>query len=1465
MERRQLMAADPLHVGAVYVEEDGGSDLHGDTFYLTFEGGAPGTNLTRVVIDTDQNALGLGVGDLIFDTVAGGLGADQAQPFSLVSLSAKNPEASFQVTVQDGGTQLTLDLKNFQAGDKLVFTIDVDEIQQFDPNDTDPAHVNEGIDPITSGVEFQGSKIRAYFSAQHYYDVSGTAEFRNRYDSLLEGKGLDLPPDDQDGKRDRTAGTAATLNQQPLPISIAGIVYLESDLDLKQDAGEPGIPQVELGLWQKQDGGYVFTGLTTKTAADGSYEFGTDLNLLPGTYQIREVQPDGLFSVGAIPGTVDGTPTGALLPGSLDVLTEISIPLGNQHGLNFNFAEAQPARISGHVYHDRNDNGVRDAGEEGIAGISVQIVPVNTIASQSIVTATTNSEGYYEAVGLSPGMYRVVEPVQPTGYFDGKDAAGTVDGIVVGTAVNPGDTINDVFLGGGKAGVNYNFGEIGPASIQGKVCLSDGNGTCFVNDSAHPPIVGALILLLDANGKTLQQTTTDSQGRYSFLNLMPGEYKIKEVTPQELLDGPESVGTVGGKTVGVVETDDLISQIVLGPGQSGVDYNFCEYPAASLSGNVYHDSNNNGVRDSGETPIGGVELVLWNAAGQRIASTTTGSDGTYLFSRLHGGTYTLTETQPTGWIDGLDAAGTIYGGAVGIAHNPGDTLSGIGLGWGKSGIEYNFGELLSGTLAGRVHEDPDRDCVYDADEKPIGGVVIELLDASGNVLRTTKSDQSGSYRFDNLTPGTYEVRETQPQGYFHGGQHVGSHGGDASQKDRIRAIPVGSGQDLTEYDFCEIPPGSLAGLVHVDLNNNRTRESNENVIAGVKLELVDEKGAVIATTTSAADGTYKFDNLPPGTYTVRETQPAGYFDGGQRAGSGGGDIGTQDLIKSIVLVGGAQLTGYNFCEVPPSELSGYVFQDGAAIQTSDGQLPPDIWTLRNGQRTADDTPLRGVVLELRDGQTGVAIDASNALPGRYAAGPIRVTTDANGFYRFDGIRGNANYSIYEVHPGGYFDGLDTPGTTSGVAINPNSAIDPAYLEKLVVNPKNDAIIRINLGVAVVSQNNNFSEVQVETIPNWNPPLPPVNPPSSLPPMLMPPQVAIPEAPAGYINLVAPEAGGSGPELQTFASFHLSVIDAGMPRDIASAVESDPTLWTVATYLDFTNWESDRLSAGRWLLPTSNKSAGEDDSLRQFLFGVYDAIPVTGDFNGDGVTEVGVFYHGEWFIDLNGNGRWDQDDLWARLGTAGDRPVVGDWDGDGKDDIGIYGLEWAEDARAIQAEPGLPDSANSLSTKPKNVPPRPSEATDGRRLMRLSVSGPRRADVIDHVFRFGKEQDRPVAGDWNGDGIRTVGVFNAGHWKIDADGDGRFTGKDVRFDYGSIGDVPIVGDFNGDGIEEIGVYRQGTWYVDTDGNRRLDDHDRAFNMGSASDQPVVGDWNGDGKDEPGLYQNVKEPQAPPPAE
>jgi hypothetical protein len=292
----------------------------------------------------------------------------------------------------------------------------------------------------------------------------------------------------------------------------------------------------------------------------------------------------------------------------------------------------------------------------------------------------------------------------------------------------------------------------------------------------------------------------------------------------------------------------------------------------------------------------------------------------------------------------------------------------------------------------------------------------------------------------------------------------------------------------------------------------------------------------------------------------------------------------------------------------------------------------------------------------------------------------------------------------------------------------------------------------------------------------------------------------------------------------------------------------------STQIEAVGWHSVQLDQGRWLLAVVDNDRAV--VVRDDVFGSIDAIPVVGDYNGDGVCEIGVFIDGQWYLDLNGNGRWDEGDLWAQLGTKDDLPVTGDWDADGKVDIGIYGPAWTRDPWAVAREPGLPDAENfphKPQDKMKNVPPNDEDATSGGRWLKRTARGRSRADLIDHVFHYGVPGDTPVAGDWNGDGVRQIGVFRNGRWNLDLDGDGRFTATDAAVTYGAEGDLPVVGDFNGDGFEEIGVFRAGKWIVDTDRNYQLDAQDKVFELGGNGDLPVVGDWNDDGTDDPGIFQ------------
>ena len=227
--------------------------------------------------------------------------------------------------------------------------------------------------------------------------------------------------------------------------------------------------------------------------------------------------------------------------------------------------------------------------------------------------------------------------------------------------------------------------------------------------------------------------------------------------------------------------------------------------------------------------------------------------------------------------------------------------------------------------------------------------------------------------------------------------------------------------------------------------------------------------------------------------------------------------------------------------------------------------------------------------------------------------------------------------------------------------------------------------------------------------------------------------------------------------------------------------------------------------GTWTLVTSSDEHLTPSLSRQF--GMHGAVPIVGDWNGDGDTDLGLYVAGDWFLDVNGNGYWDEGDLWFQLGSDEHIPVAGDWNGDGRTDVGIVG-------------PAV------------------------------------RSAAILQRFRAATPHAAPVAGDWNGDGVDGWGAYRDGQWLIDTDGDRRLTSADRTYSFGTTGDIPVVGDWNGDGVDEIGVYRDGHWLLDVNGNGVAEASDRRLRLGAYGDHPVVGDWDGDGAHEPGLFNAAR---------
>lgn len=190
------------------------------------------------------------------------------------------------------------------------------------------------------------------------------------------------------------------------------------------------------------------------------------------------------------------------------------------------------------------------------------------------------------------------------------------------------------------------------------------------------------------------------------------------------------------------------------------------------------------------------------------------------------------------------------------------------------------------------------------------------------------------------------------------------------------------------------------------------------------------------------------------------------------------------------------------------------------------------------------------------------------------------------------------------------------------------------------------------------------------------------------------------------------------------------------------------------------------------------------------------VPVTGDWDGNGRTEVAVFHPrrtGSVFRLRRHDGRVSR----VRLGSPLDRPVTGDWDGDGRTDVGVW-------------------------------KPRQQE-------FRLRKAGGRRSTV-----GFGRPGGAPLAGDWDGDGRTDLGAFVARRRTFLLRSS---NGSVRRVKFGAVGSVPAVGDWDGDGRDDLGTYqpRTATWRLRVGRTGAV----RTVTFGGARRLPVPGDWDGDG--------------------
>ena len=703
-----------------------------------------------------------------------------------------------------------------------------------------------------------------------------------------------------DKKPDNTSSVPLTAGY-----TIAGKLYNDADASFSSSSSEAPYAGVTVALL-KRDGTPVLdkdgNPVTAVTDAEGKYSF---VGLALGEYSVSVVDPTS--------GPLEGTKPTEAYTGRYKTSADVTIAEATGSVIDVNFGFVKPASLGDYTWMDVNRDGIQDADEPALPGVSVTLTYEDgsavTDASGNVVTAkTSDANGKYSFENLLPGGYKVSFQA-PAGFEAttseaGSDRALDSDGATASVTVAQGQTDDTI-----------DFGAVGTGVIGDQLFVDVNQNGGGAPDAGDRPLAGVKVTLTwtGPGGITrTYETTTDADGTYKFENLLPGEYKVS-VDPETLLAAEPLLdvlthapsGDVAAKKVVSAEAkadkDKLaaafnlnVSVTLTGEANQNLDQDWGFGISADTAILKAITDPDEAAQESFEfTPGQRVTytLTLTNN-GPGVATGVTALDklpaGVAFVSAQGDGSY----DPATGVWDLSDAplakgdvktiaitvditgegAGTLVTNVARITHQDqaGDDPTN-----NESSASFKGGFNLGGT----IYRDSDASYSKGDDEQRFKGVTVALLnedgtpvlDANGDPM-TAVTDENGAYQFVGLGPASYRVVIVDPdKGDLAGLLPTQAYTGRGATQ---AAVTI-SDASVQGVDFGLVAPASIGDRVWDDKNANGSDEG-EPGIGGVTVILTDANGAEVARTTTDANGIYRFTGLIPGTYTVSIEVPDGY-------------------------------------------------------------------------------------------------------------------------------------------------------------------------------------------------------------------------------------------------------------------------------------------------------------------------------------------------------------------------------------------------------------------------------------------------------------------------------------------------------------------------------------------------------------------------------------------------------------